>query len=69
MFQRAAHSRLTRIVVAILLAASLSLGVASGVSGAERKKRSWRKNFVPSQQVGKKLMKMQNQIFTVLEIA
>jgi len=59
MFQRAAHSRLTRIVVAILLAASLSLGVASGVSGAERKKRSSRKNFVPSQQVGKKLMKIQ----------
>ncbi|MDG2335696.1 MAG: tetratricopeptide repeat protein [Myxococcota bacterium] len=60
MFQQAANSRLTRIIVAILLAFSLSLGVMSSTASAERKKKnSSRKNFVPSQQVGKKLMKIQ----------
>ncbi len=60
MSQRAAQNRLIRLVVAILLALSLSLGVTGSVSGAEKRKRnSSRKNFVPSQQVGKKLMKIQ----------
>ena len=60
MSQRAAQNRLIRVVIAILLALSLSLGVTGSVSGAEKRKRnSSRKNFVPSQQVGKKLMKIQ----------
>ena len=60
MSQRAAQNRLIRLVIAILLALSLSLGVTGSVSGAAKRKRnSSRKNFVPSQQVGKKLMKIQ----------
>ena len=59
MLRTAAQNRWLRVLVAIALACSLSFAVAGSVSGAERKKKSSRKNFVPSLQVGKKLLKVQ----------
>ena len=59
MLQNPTHGPLTRSVVALLVALALVFAGAGAIDAAERKKRSTRKNFVPSQQVGKKLMKIQ----------
>ena len=59
MLRTAAQSRWLRVLVALALACSLSFAVTGLASGAERKKKSSRKNFVPSLHVGKKLMKVQ----------
>ena len=53
------HNRLMRTIVALLLALSFSFVTLGVAESAEKKSKRTRKNFVPSQQVGKKLMKIQ----------
>ncbi len=58
MLQTASHNRWLRAAIACLLVCSFTFVATGTVSAAEKSKRS-RKNFVPSPQVGKKLLKVQ----------
>ena len=53
------QKKIFRVLVAALLAFSFSLVGPDMADAAEKKKSRSRKNFVPSQQVGKKLLKIQ----------
>ena len=57
MSRHPAQNKIFRVLVAALLAFSFTL-VAPSMADAEKKKSRSRKNFVPSQQVGKKLLKL-----------
>ncbi|MCS5635304.1 MAG: tetratricopeptide repeat protein [Myxococcota bacterium] len=59
MSRHPAQNRMIRILIAALLAFSFSLA-GPDMADAEKKKTRSRKNFIPSQQVGKKLLKIQD---------
>jgi len=59
MSRHPAQNKIFRVLVAALLAFSFTLVAPSMAAAQKKKKSSSRKNFVPSQQVGKKLLKIQ----------
>ncbi|MCS5635170.1 MAG: hypothetical protein NZ990_01535, partial [Myxococcota bacterium] len=59
MLRHTSQNRMIRAAVALLLALSFSFVTLGVAESAEKKAKRSRKNFVPSQQVGKKLIKIQ----------